>query len=352
MSMTRSTLLAVAALSLAGTPLAAQHDQMGGGTGTATVIRGFADVGYLTGGWNTGRNPGFALGQFDLFISSALADRFSFVSETVFEFDQPAGEFVVDVERVIVGYALTEHLRLSAGKMHTPIGFWNNAFHHGQALSPTIDRPMLFRFEDDGGALPVHTTGLQLSGRDLGPAHLGFDVLVGNGLGNHPGPDTNSTPSLTMALYSQVTPALRVGVSAYRDQSVAGTPTPQEVPLANDMRQVIAGGFASYFAEQVEALAELQQVTNRSAGVTTTSPNWYVYAGARVAPRVVPYVVHDELHLADGDPYFAPQKIRRETLGIRFEQTAAVVLKLELHSTDRRGVPRSSDAGVQVAVAF
>ena len=352
MSMTRSTLFAAAALSLAGAPLAAQHDQMGGSGSPSTVIRGFADVGYLTGGHNTGRNPGFALGQFDLFIASALADRLSFVSETVFEYDQPVGEFVVDVERVIVSYTLTEHLRLSAGKMHTPIGFWNNAFHHGQALSPTIDRPMLFRFEDDGGALPVHTTGLQLSGRDLGPAHLGIDLLVGNGLGNRPAPDTNSTPSVTMAAYSQITPALRVGISGYHHRSIAGTPTPQDVPLANDMRQIIAGGFATYFTEQLEGIAELQQVTNRSVGVTTTSPSWYVYGGARVSPRVVPYVVHDELHLADGDPYFAPQKIRRETLGVRFEQTAAVVLKLELHSADRRGAPRASDVGAQVAVAF
>src|SRR3982750_1403038 len=134
--MTRTTLFALAALSLAAAPLAAQHDMMGAGGG-ATVIRGFADVDYLTGGLHTGRNPGFELGQFDLFIASALADRVSFVSETVFEYDKPAGEFVVDVERVIVGFALTEHLRLSAGKMHTPIGFWNNAFHHGQVLSPT-----------------------------------------------------------------------------------------------------------------------------------------------------------------------------------------------------------------------
>ena len=346
----RPTLLAVVSLALAAAPLEAQHDGMGGGT--STTIRGFADVGYLTGGHNTGRNPGFALGQFDLFISSALADRLSFVSEAVFEFDQPAGGFVVDVERVIVSYALTEHFRLSGGKMHTPIGFWNNAYHHGQALSPTIDRPMLFRFEDGGGALPVHTTGLQLSGRDLGPAHLGFDVLVGNGLGNRPAPDTNSSPSMTAAVYSQLTPALRLGVSGYRHTSVAGTPTPREVPLANDMRQVIAGGFATYFTERLEGIVEAQQVTNRSLGVTTSSPGWYVYGGARVAPRVVPYVVHDVLHLADGDPYFGAQRTRRETVGVRLEHTAAVVLKLEIHSTDRRGAPRASDAGVQVAVAF
>lgn len=347
--MMRPFAAALTALTLAVAPLSAQHDMPGGGS---TVIRGFTDVNYLSGGRNTGYNPGFALGQFDLYISSALSDRIAFASETVFEYDPSAGEFVVDVERVIVSYALSEHLRLAGGKMHTPIGYWNNAYHHGQAISPTIDRPMLFRFEDDGGALPVHTTGVQLSGRDMGAAHLGFDLLVGNGLGNRPTTDTNSTPSVTAALHSQLTPSLRVGLSGYTHHAVAGTPTPQSTPLSSAMTQVITGGFVSYFAERLEGIAELQQVANRSAGITTTSPNWFVYGGVRVSPRLVPYVVHDELRLANNDPYFAAAQVRRETIGLRFEQTAAVVLKAELRSTDRRGLPRATDAGLQLAVAF
>lgn len=347
--MMRPFVAALTALALVAAPLSAQHDMPGGGS---TVIRGFTDVNYLSGGRNTGYNPGFALGQFDLFISSALADRVAFASETVFEYDPAAGAFVVDVERVIVSYALTEHLRLSGGKMHTPIGYWNNAYHHGQAISPTIDRPLLFRFEDDGGALPVHTTGVQLSGRDMGPAHLGFDVLVGNGLGNRPTTDTNSTPSVTAALHSQLTPSLRIGVSGYTHHAVAGTPTPQGTPLTGAMTQVITGGFLSYFAERLEGIAEVQRVVNRSAGITTTSPNWFVYGGVRVSPRLVPYLVHDDLRLADNDPYFTAAQVRREVIGLRFEQTAAVVLKAELRSTDRRGSARATDAGLQLAVAF
>jgi hypothetical protein len=349
----RRTLIAFAVLSLAARPMSAQHESMGApGVIGSTVIRGFVDVGYLSGGNHTGRNPGFELGQFDLFISSALADRVSFVSEAVFEYDKAAGEFAVDVERVIVGYTLTEHLRLSAGKMHTPIGYWNNAYHHGQALSPTVERPMLFRFEDDGGALPVHTMGVQLSGRDLGPAHLGFDALVGNGLGNHPTADTNSNPSMTLAIHSQLTPSLRVGLSGYQFRGIAGTPTPQGTPLAEDMRQTIGGGYLTYFAERLEAIAEMQQVSNNCGGVTSTSPNWFVYGGMRLGQQFVPYAMHDVLNLAQGDPYFVGMKVNRETLGLRFEQSAAVVLKVELRSTDQRGTPRATDLGAQVAVAF
>jgi hypothetical protein len=62
--------------------------------------------------------------------------------------------------------------------------------------------------------------------------------------------------------------------------------------------------------------------------------------------------VHDQLTLASNDPYFAPNDVKRETLGLRIEQAATVVLKLELRSTDRPGVARSTDAGIQFAVAF
>lgn len=340
--------LALAALLVVGTPVAAQHEMSGSGT----VIRGFTDISWLSGGHETRRNAAFGVGQFDLFITSRLADRISFQGETVFEFDEAANAFAVDVERVVVTYALSEHLRLSGGKVHTPIGYWNNAYHHGRVMQPTIDRPLVVNFEDRGGTLPIHTVGVQLSGRDMSVAHLGFDVLLGNGLGNRPAADTSPSPSLTLALHSQLTPALRVGVSGYGTRAVAGAATLRGDPLARDLTQTIGGGFATYFTEQAEAVVEAQRVMNRSAGVTTTSPGWFVYGGWRVAPQVVPYVMHDQLTTAVNDPYFLARETRREILGVRLEQSAAVVIKAELRSLDTRGLPRATELGGQVAVAF
>ena len=340
----------LAILALGAAPALAQHD-MGGGLAGATVIRGFTDVSWLSGGQHTGRNAAFGIGQYDLFVTSRLAEHVSFLGETVFEYDDAAGEFVVDVERVTVAYEVGEHVRLSAGKVHTPIGYWNNAYHHGLALQPTIERPLMMRFEDDGGPLPIHTVGVQLSGRDLGDAHLGFDVLVGNGLGNRPVADSTRAPSLTVAVHSQVTPTLRVGLSGYRATAEAGSPSPAgALPLP--LTQTIGGGFLTWFTDRTEMVVEGQQVANRSGGQRTTSPGWFAYGGVRVAQRFVPYVVHDQLRLASADPYFAADDTRRETLGLRFEQTAAVVLKLEGRSTDRRGLARATDVAAQVAVAF
>lgn len=317
------------------------------------TLHGFTDVDYLTGGNNTGRTSAFGLGQFDLYMTAPVANRLSFLGETVFEYDDAASEFVVDVERVIAQYQLSDNFRIDAGKVHTPLGYWNNAYHHGFVMQPTIDRPQAVQFEDDGGPLPIHTVGVQLSGRDLSAAHLGFDVLLGNPLGNRPTTDgVNGATSVTAALHAQLTPALRVGVSAYRDRVEPGTTTPLGTPLAAEMTQTIAGGFLAYFGGRAEAIVEGHDVSNRSAGRTTDSPNWFAYAGVRVAPRVVPYLMHEDVRLADDDPYFASDRFRRELVGLRYEHAASAVLKVELRSLDRRSADRATELGIQLGLAF
>src|SRR6476469_1504794 len=126
----RSLALGCALATAAGSRAWAQSDAMAD-MASRTSIHGFTDVSYLTGGANTGRTSAFGLGQFDLYITSAVAERLSFLGETVFEFDDQSNEFVVDVERVIAQYRFSDNLRLEAGKVHTPLGYWNNAYHHG-----------------------------------------------------------------------------------------------------------------------------------------------------------------------------------------------------------------------------
>ena len=348
----RSLAIGCALATVALARVSAQGDTMAD-MASRTTIHGFTDVSYLTGGANTGRTSAFGVGQFDLYITSAVADRLRFLGETVFEYDDASQEFVVDVERVIAQYQLSDNFRLEAGKVHTPLGYWNNAYHHGFVMQPTIDRPQVVQFEDDGGPLPIHTVGLQLSGRDLTGAHLGFDVLLGNPLGNRPTTDNrNQASSVTLALHAQLTPALRVGVSGYRDRLVAGSDTPLGDPLAASMTQTIGGAFVAWFSEHAETVIEGHDVANRSAGLTTRSPNWFAYAGARVAARVVPYVMHEDVRMADGDPYFAGDRFRRESVGVRYEHAASAVLKLELRSLDRRSADRATELAIQLGLAF
>ena len=65
-----------------------------------TTIKGFADLSVLYD-----KKLSFGFGEQDLFITSQLNDRFSFLGETVVKYDPSAEtEFGVSIERLIVKY--------------------------------------------------------------------------------------------------------------------------------------------------------------------------------------------------------------------------------------------------------
>src|SRR5215467_4416242 len=130
-------------------------------SGQRTQIRGFLDV--LTGLQDD--KVSFTLGEQDLFITSELSDRFSFLGESVFKFTAGTPTtFSVSIERAIVKYNFMGNHNLLIGKHHTPINYWNDTYHHGRVLFPTIYRPLLF----EADIIPLHTTGVDLQGQNLG----------------------------------------------------------------------------------------------------------------------------------------------------------------------------------------
>jgi hypothetical protein len=317
-------------------------------TAQETQIRGFADVTYRTGSVGTPA-PAFGLGQFDLFITSKLTPTFRFVGETVFEYDEG---FIVDVERVIISYEPREWFRAGAGKHHTPIGYWNNAYHHGAVIQPTIERPLMFKFEDEGGVLPIHTTGLLLSGKNISAAHLTYDLLVGNGIGSTPISDNNRSQSLTAELRSQITSALEVGVSGYTDRAGRGTPNLAGDTLRLNMTQHMIGGFVTFLGASNELIAEYQRVMNQAEGGSSHDTDaMFVYAGHRFG-AFVPYARYDMLTYQPGDPYFTVNDTKMALVGARYDFGPMTTVKLEgrRRDMDIGGVTREIVA--QVAIGF
>lgn len=314
-----------------------------------TQIRGFVDVTYRTGSKGT-PPPGFGLGQYDLFINSKLTPEFRFVGETVFEYDD-AG-FVVDVERVIITYAPRNWLKAGVGKHHTPIGFWNNAYHHGAVIQPTIERPLMFKFEDEGGVLPIHTVGLLLSGSNLTPAHLTYDFLIGNGIGSTPLADNNRSNSYTVELRSQVTSALEVGVSGYSDRAGIGTVNLAGDTLALNMTQHMFGGFVAFLGARNEVIAEYQRVMNRSENERARDTDaMFVYAGHRIG-RFVPYARYDMLGYQAGDPYYVVNDTKMALVGARYDFGPITTVKLEGRRRDAQDIGVTRDLVAQVAIGF
>src|SRR5262245_63895546 len=119
-------------------------------------ITGFGDLTFISTKYLEGPR-GFTEGQFVLHMASALSPRATFFGELSFTPRADAGTgappatgFNAEVERMIIRLDQSDRLKLSFGRYHTPINWWNTAFHHGSWLQTTISRPEMIQF---GGRL-------------------------------------------------------------------------------------------------------------------------------------------------------------------------------------------------------
>ena len=175
---------------------AQEHDEAAHeSTGPRLTLRGFTNVDYAV--HEEGQPNSFALGQFDLFVTSALSENWSFLAEVNFEFGDD-NQLAVDVERAQIRYAPSDAFSISAGRMHTPLGYWNQTFHHGAWFQTTASRPEMYLFEDEGGILPVHEVGLQAAGTLRAPAiDFKYSVSLVNGRATPPPSIPASAPGRT-----------------------------------------------------------------------------------------------------------------------------------------------------------
>jgi len=65
-----------------------------------------------------------------------------------------------DLERFQLGWQLSSDTVIWIGRFHQPTSVWNHEHHHGQYLQTSITRPSIDEWEDLGGVLPQHFTGM------------------------------------------------------------------------------------------------------------------------------------------------------------------------------------------------
>jgi len=88
-----------------------------------------------------------------------------------------------ELERLQVGWQVRPEVFLWLGRFHQPASAWNAEYHHGQYLQPSITRPSIEEWEDDGGILPQHLEGLLLEARlPLGKGR-GMSLAAAAGVG-------------------------------------------------------------------------------------------------------------------------------------------------------------------------
>lgn len=313
-----------------------------------------------------GRRDGFAIGSLDFYLTPELGPNVKTLVELNFGVSE-GGETEADLERAQIGYAFNDALTVWLGRFHTPFGYWNMAFHHGAQLQPSILRPRMLDFEDDGGILPVHTTGAWANGSvRLGSDRLVYNAYIGNGtriangqLDPNPGGDDNGNKVLGFGLnyrFGAALDGLTVGVNGLR-QSVNAYDASDT--LASRTRLTLFGGHAAYDNDSWELIGEYYRLRNRDLDGGGSHGSWtgYVHVGRNLDDRWMPYYRFEKAALDQTDNYFLAQtnghSYRRHVLGLRYNADQRAAVKLEWNRTDDAGVGRAIDQlRLQYAVGF
>jgi hypothetical protein len=313
----------------------------------STQIRGFID-GITT--YQKGQ-VSFGFEEQDLFITSQITDRISFLGETVFKFSPSSPtDFDVSVERVIFKYNYSGNNSILFGKHHTPIDYWNESYHHGRVFYPTIFRPLLF----DANIIPLHTTGIDLQGENLGDLKFGYDFMVGNGLGSTDVQDNDKAKSITASAHFEPVEKLRLGASWYNDHiSKGSTPHGFTAPIAYNVDQNLVTGSVAYFGKKYELLAESTFAFNHndSLGTKRTSAS-YIYGGIRVTDKLVPYAKVEKILYQEGEFYYHKDNTNSFIGGIRYEISYLAVIKLEYEHDVRDIEGHVNKVTAQFAIGF
>lgn len=313
--------------------------------GQNTQIRGFADV--LTSVQDD--KVTFNFDEQDLFITSQLNDRFSFLGETVFKYTpSSATQFSVSIERIILKYNIAGNHNFLIGKHHTPINYWNDTYHHGRVFFPTIYRPLLF----DAHIIPIHTTGISFRGQNLGNIKFGYDLMIGNGIGTSEVLGDGKGKSITAAMHIKPADGLRIGASWYNDVIEKGTVTHDGV-LDWRVKQNLYTGSIAYFGKKFELLTETTFGLNKTDTTGTKQTlAFYAYAGIKIKEKFVPYIRIDQLSYQAGEIYFDKNNTTSFIGGMRYNISYLIALKLEYshQHSEMKGDVNSVTA--QLAVGF
>jgi hypothetical protein len=321
----------------------------------ALQIRGYGDVRYRASNIKGDTNT-FTLGQLDLFMTSRLADKWSYTSELVFE----AGEnnsYGLDLERLLLQYSPSEYFNIAGGRYHTAIGYYNTAYHHGTWFQTTVDRPFIFAFEDGGGILPIHGVGLTANGRiPSGRAGLRYVAEVSNGrasssLLSEPVQnvrDENNGKAVNFALLARPErlPGFQTGISVYRDKL-----TPDGLP---NMRQTITAAHVVYQRPEFEFLNEGLLIRNsvQTAPQTFNTTAFYSQI-SKAFGRARPYFRYEFLNAPKTEPVFTDIGLRHgPLLGFRYDVSDYAAFKIQYDRLLRRQLIPGNGLNLQLAFTF
>ncbi len=202
--------------------------------------------------------------------------------------------------------------------------------------------------------IPLHTQGIGLQSHDLTKIRLGYDLMIGNGIGSTDFSDNDKYKSVTAVLHIKPADGMRIGVSLYLDRISAGVMTLDGTNnLSEDVDQKLYSGTLSYFHNRFELLAEGTLAYNQTDSLGgKQSIAWYAYGGVKFLKRFTIYGRFDQLKFEDGEMYFMDDDQTSIIGGVRFQINYLAVVKAEyqLDHTAMKG--DSNFFNLEIAVGF
>ena len=310
----------------------------------------FGDISYVA---SDRKIPsGFALGQAVAHTIVSFTDRLNYFAEFSAT-AQPTG-YAFEVERSILRYDFDDALKISAGRYHTPIGYWNTAFHHGAWLQTTVSRPEMVKYGSQ--LIPTHFVGAVAEG-SLPSGELGLQYMAGIGNGRSgtisragDAGDVNGSRAWTVALSARPEALFgaQMGVGYYRDRI---TPT-----TGAGATEGISSAYFAWQRERPEFIAEYVHIdhTPLAGGAASHDDAGYVQLAYRLtgaAHEFKPYVRAERTAISATDVVFAPLALGYEggIGGIRYDFSQFAALKAEYRREKFQGNTWSNGAYVQAS---
>ena len=305
----------------------------------------------------------------DLYAADQFTDKWSGLIEGVVARADDFNE--AEIERVSLKYTFTEKFALSAGRFHTPLGYWNTTYHHGQRLFDTAERPFFLEFEDSErgtGVLPMHTVAMRASGKwELNAGSYDYDLLVGNA---HRLDSTEEShddeegaeldPRYRLDERSQLSTTLRGKFTSIdnswqlsifgRDHTILDNGRISDGALAgrgNDLfQQQILGADTRFEKGSWEFIAEYFYIRNKEKFADKNSHNshaYYAQLAYKISSNLKGVYRYSRLDFEDDDSYYqllAAQDVAHHVFTLRYDINLNHTIKLEYDAIDSK----SSDA--------
>lgn len=343
-----SLLATLVAVALGASPLRAQTPQT-----QAPFLQAFLFGDVLFTVQDADVPDGFRLGQMVAHGNATLSERVVFFGEV--SITARSTGYSLAMERAIIRYDFNDHLKVSAGRYHTPISYWNTEYHHGLWLQGSVARPEAIKF--GSRYIPVHFVGAMLEGN-----LQSVPVYYSAGFGNGRGPDIAAAGDAgdvngnrAFIASASVRPTslfgFRVGGGVYVDRiSVGG------VEFADEL---ITSAYAVWKRGPVDAVAEFINVSHEpvAGGDAESSPAWYLHLGYRLsgsARAVMPYVRYESMDIEASDPVFTGLLADYDAFvaGLRYDFSDLAALKAEYRSEEVGGGERMDAYYVQASFAI